>query len=706
MFDSERDLIIERIQKEDPTNPYLESVGAPLPDGGNWPKFTHTSVMGSLFKANTQEELKKWCSTRGKEFFLAEKADGWTLAAYYEKGKLKTLATRGDGTVGEDVTPNAKYFKNIKTSLPDSFTGIIRGEGIIHLDDFEKHFAPLNYSNPRNATGKVRDTKNPELKSHIVIKWFDVITNQEFKTWGEKFFFMENLGLETITHYDGLSAAQVWEHYQTYVDKTRKQLNYWIDGLVVRVSDMETHDSLGITDNRPKGSVALKFPSNGIQTQVLDVELSQGRSGRITPVAIFKPVQIDGTTVSRANLHGQDWIAEMGLQIGDIVEVAKAGDIIPQVIAKIRSTPESRPIVFPTHCPTCNMALIKNGAYLECQFSGCGGELSGSIAKWIEKTGIKGIGDSVLTELAKTLKDVSELYTSDATVFAKAAKGSEKLGKKILKEVQKTQNLPLGIFLSALHIDTLGDTNGQRLAAAFKTLDGVMAADLAQIGGIKGIDANAQKIWAGLQEKKDLIEKLRKLLDIEEVSVGLFTGMSFCITGKLSKGRDEVEAWIKQQGGIASGGVSKDLTYLITDDPNGTSSKNQKANQYGVKKITEAQLYELVGGKESSSKPQKRFSIRKAQAASLFDNNTESAGWIEVEELRPNQFSITKTDVTEDPSELGFVLWEGEAFDSERNTKASHIKCQEVEIKRNKIIAPNFESIERVLPLLIFDRVD
>ena len=702
-YDIERDRIIARIQKEDPKNPYLSSVGAEVPDGGNWPKFKHTEIMGSLFKVNTQEEFLKWSKSKGNKYFLAEKADGWTLAAYYEQGKLKTLATRGDGEVGDDITSNAKYFTNVKLSLPENFTGIIRGESIIHLDDFEKHFAPLGTANPRNACGKIRDTKNHELKQYITVKWFDVLCEKNFKTWGEKFKYLEKLGLSVIPHYDNLTPAQVWNIYQEYTDKKRSKLNYWIDGLVVRIANLENHDSLGITDNRPKGSVALKFPNNGVETTLLDVIFNRGKSGRMTPVALINPVEIDGTTVSRASLHGQDWIAEMGLQIGDRVEIAKAGDIIPQIIRVIGKTKQSKPIKFPTHCPDCKVALIKTGAYLECANISCHGELIGSIAKWAEKTGIKGIGDSVVEALAAEITDVSELYSSGEELFIKAAKGSEKVGRKIHKEILKTRNMPLEILLAALHIDSLGDTNGQRLATHFKSLDKILAATEDDFKKIKGIDANASKIHEGLQQKASLIKKLKELLDVEGIAEGAFTGMNFCITGNLSKGRDEVETWIKQQGGTIQGNVSKTTTYLITDSPNSGSGKNQKADQYGVKKISETQLYQLVGKNE---KRIERITVKKTKEASLFDLNKEEPSWIEVEETNPNQFTITKTDFAE-PTKICFASWDKNFTNLDKvssEDRSCHLRWNNLEIKRNKISAPSYDAVKSLVTQIIFDR--
>jgi len=711
VYDLERDAVVAILQAYYPDHPYLDEVGAPAPDGNVWPKFTHTSVMGSLAKVNNQDDFNKWAKDKGSRFHLAEKADGCTIVSYYQDGALQTMATRGDGVIGEDITANAKYFENVRLKVPAKFTGILRGEGIITLDKFAKYFAPLGMANPRNAaSGKARDTKNPDLKRHITVLWFDVITDQvDFTTWQEKFEFIEQtLILETIPNLP-VSGNQVWDVYDEYVAKLRPKLNYWIDGLVVRMSNLTDHDALGVVSNRPKGSIALKFPNVGVQTILLDVEFGRGLSGRITPVGIIQPVQIDGTTVSRVSLHGADWIENMGLGLGDIVEVAKAGDIIPQITAKISDGVDREPIEFPTTCLDCDEPLTRLGAYVECQNSECHGEVYGAMMKWIKTVGINGIGPSTLQELIKHIKDPAALYASGVDAFVRGA-GSAKLGKKIHAEVQATKNMPLAVMLSALHIGSLGTTNGQRVANHFKSLPAIMLATEDDLRKIPGIAENARRIISGLRAKQDLIKRLAGLINIQGVATGAFSGSSFCITGTLSSGkkREEVEAWIKSLGGEARGGVSKDLTYLVTDSPDSGSSKNAKADKYGVKKITEAQLYALVPGgmvaKRVIGKKIKLY-VKRGGGLSLFGESACGAAWIEVAGTDDGEFQIVNSDLLEEKARLGFISWDDDVTDlddggSPQSAKlriSSHLKWGAVELTPKAIRASALEEVEEAL---------
>lgn len=727
-YDVERDRIVALLEATEPDHPYLDEVGSAVPRNSVWDKFTHTAVMGSLFKVNNEADLRKWAKGKGNIFFLSEKADGCTIVAYYEDGKLITLATRGDGVVGEDITANARYFQNVKLRVSEDFSGIIRGEGILYLDAFKQHFAPLGTSNPRNgASGKARDTKNPHLKRHIVVKWFDVIADDDdFQTWGDKFEFIESLGLETIPYQSGLSIDEVWKTYHKYVNGQRAALNYWIDGLVVRVSNLDTHDAFGVTDKRPKGSRAIKFPSIGVQTTLEDAETeNRGRGGRFAPVGIIKPVRIDGSTITRVSMHGPDWIEAMDVAIGDTVEVAKAGDIIPQIIRVIKRPANRRPIIFPTHCPICSVKLVRNGAYVECQNKSCEGETVGALGKWLDKTGIKGIGDSILQELVTDVKDIADLYEADSSVFAKAAKGSDKIGKKIYRVVQASRELPLAIFLSALHIDSLGSTNGQKIAAHFKTLDRVLGASEADLRKVDGISENAAKISKGLARKEALIRRLDQLLDIQEVKVGAFSGLSFCVTGKMKSGkkRPALEAWIKGHGGLAKGGVDKTLSYLVTDTPDSGSSKNKKADKYGVKKITEEDLYTLdILEKALPGVPQnvvslkkEKITVKQSAGLSLFDTFGQAQGWLEVTE-NGTKFRVVGSSIVEegDPlknkTRLGFSSWDdsiddlddGASLQSQKLKISSHLKCGDVEIREKMMTAPSMAELEKALSHITF----
>lgn len=711
VYDKERDRILDRIRLESPKHPYLQQVGASTPDGGVWPKFKHTTVMGSLFKVNTEEEFQKWAEKKGTSFILTEKADGCTIVAYYEDGLLTNLATRGDGEVGEDITANAKYFQNLKLNLPNNFTGILRGEGIILLDTFQKHLAPLGMANPRNAaSGKVRDTQHPELKRHITVQWFDVICDTDLPSWERKFQFIESLGLKTLPRSSNLDAGQVWKVYKEYVKSKRAALNYWIDGLVVRINSTHQHDSLGIVDKRPKGSIAIKFPAIGVITTLIGFEINRGLAGRLTPVGIIDPVQIDGTTVSRVSMHGPDWIESMGVAVGDTVEVAKAGDIIPQIVQKISNGKKRSLIDFPKICPLCQTTLVRNGAYIECQNKSCIGETYGAIAKWLQKVDIKGIGDSILQELIKEVKDIDQLYEADVNVFIRATGGSQKTGKKIWKELHSKKEISLAVFMSALHIASLGSTNGQRIASHFKTLDNILTATEDEIREISGISENASKIIEGIKRKGKLINKLKKLLDIQDIKQGLFSGQSFCITGKLSKPRNEIEDWIKSLGGIVKG-VDKDLTYLVTDDVNSGSAKNQKADKYGVKKIGEQDLYLLAKPmlsvvSHAPTEPTHKVVVKLGKKASLFESIVSSSvGWLELQKVSPKKYKILNNSFADDGQRIGYIHWDDEVEDLDDGTSAqskekgisSHLQWNDISLTEDSIGGSSIEDIEKAL---------
>jgi len=743
-YDELKDKVVEELEKGFPDHPYLDEVGAPVPDGSIWPKFTHPTVMGSLLKVDDKDpakrltKLKAFAKGKDDDFFLSEKADGCTIVAYYTDGVLDTLATRGNATVGEDITPNARYFDNVRLKLGD-FTGVLRGEGIICIDKFNKHFSDM--ANPRNAaSGKARDTKNPDLKRHITVMWFDVMTDDKvFGTWEDKFKFIQSFGLTTIPYYPSITLKRVWELHREYDDSKRAKLNYWIDGLVVRVSSIKKHDAFGITDKKPKGSRAIKFPAVGVESVLLGVEINRGKGGRFTPVGLIKPVQIDGTTVGRVSMHGPDWIAAMDVAIGDEVEVAKAGDIIPQIQKVLKRSASRKIIGFPTHCDLCQIKLTKNGAYIECQNKSCEGEQYGALAKWLDKTGIKGVGESILQELLTDVEDVADLYEADYKVFARAARGSDKLGKKIYRAVQQTRTIELSIFLSGLHIDSLGTTNGQRIATHFKTLDDVLKASQDDLRKVDGIAANAAKIVAGLKRKRKLIDRLQKLLDIEDVTEGKLTGLSFCITGTMKSGkkRSVIETWVKSHGGLIKG-VDKNLSYLVTDTPDSGSSKNQKADKYGIPKIMEAQLYQLVNGGGSNPPPKPkarvvvpsgprkavriktskpvRIAVKKRAGLTLFDALGADTSWVEVERLKDDRWAVTKNGMTEngDPqlkrTHLGFSAWsddvedldDGSSLQSQKLQVSSHLRCGDVEIRGSRIRATSLEDIKTTLKKITF----
>jgi DNA ligase (NAD+) len=623
--DAEFDALRDKLEELDPENSFLSDVGAPKPSGGGWPTHKHRTLMGSLAKVKTKEEFDKWASDKGDEFLISEKYDGSTVVATYKDGKLKTLATRGDGTVGENITPNARQIKNVPSDLESGsapgvgrgFSGEIRGEAILKISLFDKYFRPDGHSNPRNTSnGKVRDMKPDPLKQHIGVLWFDIQpTDRDMKTESEKWKLIAQLGLlypehgaDPNTSMYVVTAEKAWEIFEQYRDpdeatgtSCRTRLDYEIDGLVVKVNDIDLQESFGVTSNRPKGALAIKFPSIEKETTVTDIVWGRGLTGVISPVAHLAPIEIGGVTIAKASLCGIEEIDRLEVAIGDTVIVSRRNDVIPKIERVVSRVAGRSPCQPPTHCDLCEDTLVREGAYIFCMNEECQGEIYGSLMTWIKELKIKGFGPSMVRSLIEEdVKDIAQLYTSSREVFHRAA-GSEKNGDRRYDALHAAgKDLRLSTFLSALNIKALGTTNGQRLERKFKTLDGVLAATDEELQEVPGIKTNAKKIHAGLQKGKVLISALNGLLTIKDLDEsGPLAGKSFCITGDLSVPRPKVHDWIKDQGGLVKSGVSKTLDYLVTSDPDSGTGKNKKADKYGVTKISEDELY-VIGGSRPS----------------------------------------------------------------------------------------------------------
>jgi len=627
--DEKFDQLKNKLEELDPDHPFLSQIGAPIK--GAWTKHKHRSLIGSLNKVNTKEELSNWAEDKGKLFVLTEKYDGSTIVATYKNGKLKTVATRGDGTIGENITPNAQFIRNLPKYLRTShhgFSGEIRGEAMLTIEDFEKHFKPLGYKNPRNAAnGKVRDQKNDSLKRHVQIFWFDVLpSGRHFKTEIAKWNWLKSNGL--VKRLPAIANAEgIWRIFEFYLKENRDQLNYEIDGLVVKIDDLDLQESFGITSGRPKGAIAIKFPPPQKVTYLREIRWQRGLTGRICPVGFLEPINLGGVTVSRVSLCGMDEIKRLDLALGDKVLVSRRNDVIPkieQVIDKKKSIQlctnldcftklvgknlekcpkcQNRLKLLdrlkpraPEICMLCREDLVADGAYLVCMNSECQGETYGSLMTWIKKLKLKGFGPSIVRSLIEEdITDLIRFYNAELSLFQKAA-NSDKIGQRLFDVKESSREVRLSTMLSGLMIESLGSTNGQRLEKHFHTLDRVMNASIEELQSVQGIKTNAKKIYAGLQAKKKLIKDLRKLIKVLDLDMsGPLAGVSVCITGDLSKPRGKVQDWVRENGGEIKSGVSKSLTYLVTNTPNSNTNKNKKADQYGVKKLTEHELYALA----------------------------------------------------------------------------------------------------------------
>ncbi|HUU89194.1 MAG TPA: hypothetical protein VMX17_15780 [Candidatus Glassbacteria bacterium] len=337
MPDSSFDRIQNILRELDPDHPVLKDIGADV-HSNHLTKTAHLISMNSLSKVNTKEELKKWAEKiGGKVFAVTEKFDGLSIELVYEEGKFKQAITRGNGVIGENVTSNIRHAQWVYP-IVTGFSGSLRGEVIISKTDFENHFKDDGYSNPRNAAaGFTRRKKRDQRLKYLQVKYFDCCctnTKEDFKTKEQQLIFMKSLGLK-MPPYKVVSIEEIFKLYDFYQETRRDSLNYEIDGLVCECNDLKIQDRLGVTDNRPKGMIAFKFPSKAKSTILRDVVWEVGKTGRLTPVGHFDKVHIGGVDIRKASLHNYANIQNLGLFIGCKILVSRRGDTIPYIEGKI-----------------------------------------------------------------------------------------------------------------------------------------------------------------------------------------------------------------------------------------------------------------------------------------------------------------------------------------------------------------------------------
>jgi DNA ligase (NAD+) len=597
MSDQEFDKLCDELRAMDPDNAFLKEIGAPVQVGA-WPKVKHQYVMGSQEKCKTKEEFTKWAADKGP-LVITDKLDGSTLVLTYKDGKLVSAATRGDGVEGEEVLENALKMQNVKGEL-NGFTGVLRGEVILDQATFDKHFAPVGYKNPRNAaTGIVRE-KESTLANHLKVIYFDVIADN-LKTECDKYTVVTKLGLK-FAHIRGpySDPEDVWRQFELRTLE-RPALGFEIDGMVVKMDDLAAQQALGDLNGRPRGQIAIKFEAQTKIAAISDIQWQVGRNGRISPVAILEPVDIGGVTITRCTLNNRDYIKALNVSVGAKVTVARMNDVIPAIINTVVTGAgyTNEPLI----CPTCKGSLEREGAYLFCPMIDCQGKTIGNLNIWIRATKIKGIGPAVLSALIDLgVDDPAKLMKADREKFHDACK-SEKNGDKLYQQVSGLTEMDMATLLYGLNVPHVGEINSRRIAKHFSSMDKLMAASVEELEVVPGVKTTAKAIWFGLDARKSTINELMSCIKITGTSgIGPLSGISMCITGELWAGRDEIHDLMRAKGAEVKTGVSKDLTFLVTDDPGSGSSKNKKAVQYGVKIISGDTLKALLEGQLTPDK--------------------------------------------------------------------------------------------------------
>ena len=574
------------------------------------PKERHDKPMLSLGKTKDREELKSWLGD--KEGLLSFKLDGLTIVLTYEEGRLKKAVTRGNGEVGEVITANAMVFKNVPHKISYKGRLILRGEAVIKYSDFEKinseiEDADAKYKNPRNlCSGSVRQLNNEiTAKRNVYLYAFSLVeaTDENFNNSVEcQFNFLKKQGFDVV-HYVRVDSSNILEEIENY-SKLVTEYDIPSDGLVLTYDDIAYGESLGRTAKFPRNSIAFKWQDEIRETVLRQIEWSPSRTGLINPVAIFDPVELEGTTVSRASVHNVSIVRELKLGIGDHITVYKANMIIPQIAENLT---QSGDLTIPNTCPACGgeTKLIKDSMAwtLNCTNPACPAKQIKSFALFTSRDAMnmEGISENTLEKLLATgiLSDFTDLYKlSDHKDVIVALEGfGEKSYEKMIDSIEASRNTTLPRVLYALGIPGIGVANAKVICRHFEYnpeyIINADADELSEVEGIGEILAKSIVDYFSLEKNKKLFCDILKELRLEEVKVDrsndMVNGRSFVITGSLNTyaNRDELKAKIESLGGKVTGSVSAKCECLINNDVTSTSSKNKKAKELGVRIISE-----------------------------------------------------------------------------------------------------------------------
>lgn len=589
-------------------------------------KVTHSVSMLSLGNAFDLDDLKAWDERVKKvvpdAIYATEvKLDGLAINLRYENGILTVGATRGDGTTGENVTENLRTIKSIPLRLVEPFPELIevRGEVVMHEEELvrlnsEREVARLPlFANTRNAAaGSVRQldsaitaSRKLEFYAYHVGECSEIL----WKTQTGLIELLSKLGFKMVPfHRQAQDIEQCWSQIEE-LHEHREKLPFGADGVVIKVDQYAYHDVLGATSHEPRWAIAYKFPPEERETVVTDIVPSIGRTGAITPIAVFEPVLLEGSTVGRASLHNEDEVNRLDIRVLDHIIVRKAGSVIPEVVRVVteKRTGNEIPFVMPKHCPVCGSDTLReeDSAYTRCTNASCPAQVRERILHFCarDNANIDNIGDVLVDKLVgsgkvKTIADIYTLTKSDLLEFERMG---DKLATKILANIETSKNMGLARLLSGLGILMVGKVVARSLAQKYGNIDAIMAAsqdELRQTDGVGEKIACSLKIFFEQQPNLELIQKLKESgvsMESEMAAAigGKFSGMTFVLTGTLPHlSREQATKIIEDLGGKTVGSVSKKTNYVLAGDQAG--SKLDKARELGVAIVDEQQFLEMA----------------------------------------------------------------------------------------------------------------
>ena len=631
--DATYDELMQELIALEEANPSLISPDSPTQRVGGavlegFKKVTHRYPMLSLSNAFGEEDLRdfdrKIRQAIGDHFsYVCElKIDGLAISLRYEEGRFVQGATRGDGQVGEDITSNLKTTRAIPLRLKEPVTIEVRGEAYMPKKSFESLNAARAekgeelFANPRNAAAGSLRQLDPKIAASRNLSMFIYGIGGDGEAYGidshgEMLEYLANLGFPSNRE---RQVCATIEEVMAFINKwteERPNLPYEIDGIVIKVNRFAHQDELGFTAKSPRWAIAYKFPAEEVTTKLLDIDLTVGRTGVITPTAILTPVQVAGTTVSRASLHNEDLIKEKDIRIGDTVIVRKAGDIIPQVVGVILAErPEgTTPYEYPKTCPVCGgeVVRIEGDVALRCVNPTCSAQIAEGIKHFVSRNAmnVDGLGEKVVEQLLREgyIANVADLYLLQVEQLVELERMGEKSATNLVEALEKSKDNSLERLLFGLGIRHVGEKAAKILAAEYETMDALMKADVADLTNIHEIgDKMAESIVAYFanEEVQTLIARLKDVgvnmvykgkKVVVEAGANPFAGKTIVLTGKLAQlTRNEAKAKIEELGGTVAGSVSKKTDLVIAGEDAG--SKLEKAQSLGIEIWDENRLIE------------------------------------------------------------------------------------------------------------------
>jgi DNA ligase (NAD+) len=634
--DREYDELYRELVDLETQHPELASADSPTQKVGGAPltaftQVTHRAPMLSLDNTYSEEEiaefyarLQRLLPNESIPVVIEPKVDGVAVSLLYENGKLQYAATRGDGTVGDDITQNVRTIRSVPTTLKGDAPKLLEIRGEVYME--KRGFAQLNaerieaglppFANPRNSAAGSLKQLDPTVTAQrplgIVLYGTGAIEGAELSRHSELFPFLKKLGLPTAERWwEAESIEQILEAVRE-LDRIRRDFVYETDGAVVKVDSFKQREALGFTAKSPRWAIAYKYAAERVETRLHDILIQVGRTGVLTPVAALEPVSVSGSTVARATLHNAEEIQRKDIRIGDVVVIEKAGEVIPAVVsvrADLRTGSE-REFQMPTNCPECGSAVQKDEGQvaMRCVNAQCPAQVRRRIEHFASRGAmdIEGFGEAMVTQLVRNelVRDVADIYSLDAEKLAKLERVGEKSIRNLLQAIETSKTRPLWRLIFALGVLHVGVTSSRALARHFRSMDRLMESSADKLQQIPDVgEVVGASIHAFFQEpaNRDVIARLASagvtMIDdspqpAADGAASPFNATTWVITGTLSQPREEIAETIIARGGKVSGSVSKKTSYVLAGEEAG--SKLEKAKKLGVRVIDEAEFRQML----------------------------------------------------------------------------------------------------------------